>query len=81
MNDQYWEPSPIRPPSPALNSGNSFPQAPPPRATTSPVRAKTVRTPASSAAPAAPSHSTHTDGRKPSPAGASSSTARSPVSP
>ncbi len=81
MKLQYCLPLPSRPPSPALNSGKSRPHAPPSRPTTSPVRACTVRMPASSAAAVAASHSSQTEGRNPSPGGALSSTARSPVSP
>ncbi len=66
---------------PARKIGNIRPQAPPSRATTSPVRANAVRIPASWAGAAAASHSTQTEGRNPCPAGAVSSTARSPVSP
>ena len=67
MKLQYCRPLPSRPPSPALNSGNSRPHAPPSRATTRPVRANTVRMPASCAGAAASSHSSTASAGSPSP--------------
>ena len=46
---RYWSPVPILPPRPARKSGSCFPQAPPWRLSTIPVRSSTVRMPPSAA--------------------------------
>ncbi len=78
---RYWRPSPSRAPRPSLNSGASGPSSPPWPASTSPVRRLTTRVPAALAGAAAASQSATSSARNPRPAGAVSSTSRSPVSP
>ena len=67
MKDQYCEPEPTLPPSPALKIGISRFQAPPLELTTRPVRAKGTRIPASTAGCADASHCATTSARKPAP--------------
>ena len=64
----YWRPLPSRAPRPDENSGRIRRSAPPPRASTSPVRASTTRVPPYWAGSVAASQSSHSCARKPVPA-------------
>jgi hypothetical protein len=81
IHGSHWRPLPIRPAMPSRNGNSCGLRKPPSRCRAYPVRSRTTRTPALSAGPVAASQTRHMSARKPSPAGASSVTSRSPVSP
>ena len=77
----HCDPGPRRPPTPARKSGSCLASAPPSALSTMPVRAMTVRMPASTAGWAASSQATQTSARNPSPAVERSSRISSPREP
>src|SRR2546425_655720 len=65
----HWVPDPILPPRPSLKMGSIAPRAPPPEASTRPVRSMATRIPASEAGAVAASQAWQTSARNPLPGG------------